>query len=162
MCGLLSKNDHWMLLQKPIKFAIISHTSCMMNGVAFYIVCPQASLTSQTQSLWRIECVTDSWHGLDIFSLGWRKPERSPSLIPFHFICFIIIISHFCRWCLCCCCCGWLEFHSQNLSWRTYGIALLSVYECVWDGIAHNRIVFPCGMPHHSIELHIKCCALAH
>lgn len=22
----------------------------------------------------------------------------------------------------------------------------------VWDGIAHNRIVFPCGMPHHSLN----------
>lgn len=120
----------------------------MMNGA---LRCKPPQDLNPTQSMWRIESVTDLYYRIGLIhfamcacecALGWQKPERSPSL--FHFI-LDLLLFHFLSLLL-------IEFHSQNLSWQTYGIALW-----VWWHRTHNRIVYPyTGMPHQPIELHIE------
>lgn len=115
------EKNKWALdsATKLIKFAFISHTLYMMNGALRYIS-PQD--LNPTQSMWRIASVTNLYTiGLDLFIglpcfrvRSWLTKTRAIAFFISFYFKYSLLLHLLLLF----------EFHSQNLSWQTYGIAL--------------------------------------
>lgn len=109
-----------------------------MAAAILYNVCPQCQITQPNSinvTYWKCNRFL-LWIGYLFIlvctrmcvcvcerALGWQKPERSPSLIPFYFI--LHFYYYFFAFFVFLLLLLLIEFHLQNLSWQTYGIALL-------------------------------------